>query len=130
MEENETAVVTGPYGNPIPVYQAEPVVVVEDLGETGPIGRTMIDLNKVPARNLNGITRMGLAAARIHVTENRPLPVIPRKNHPGSAKRLTEAPTTIPSRKNGRVGRKEPCPCGSGKKFGKCCLEKLKSRVD
>jgi uncharacterized protein YecA (UPF0149 family) len=24
----------------------------------------------------------------------------------------------------GRVGRNEPCPCGSGKKFKKCCLEK------
>ena len=22
----------------------------------------------------------------------------------------------------GRVGRNEPCPCGSGKKFKKCCL--------
>lgn len=23
----------------------------------------------------------------------------------------------------GRVGRNEPCPCGSGLKFKKCCLE-------
>lgn len=23
-----------------------------------------------------------------------------------------------------RVGRNEPCPCGSGKKFKKCCLVK------
>ena len=23
----------------------------------------------------------------------------------------------------GRVGRNEPCPCGSGKKFKKCCME-------
>jgi len=23
-----------------------------------------------------------------------------------------------------RVGRNEPCPCGSGKKFKKCCLRK------
>jgi len=23
-----------------------------------------------------------------------------------------------------RVGRNHPCPCGSGKKFKKCCLEK------
>ena len=22
-----------------------------------------------------------------------------------------------------KVGRNEPCPCGSGKKFKKCCLE-------
>jgi uncharacterized protein YecA (UPF0149 family) len=25
-------------------------------------------------------------------------------------------------RKVPRVGRNEPCPCGSGKKFKKCCL--------
>jgi len=24
-----------------------------------------------------------------------------------------------------RVGRNEPCPCGSGNKFKKCCLSKL-----
>ena len=26
------------------------------------------------------------------------------------------------SRKPPKVGRNEPCPCGSGKKFKKCCL--------
>lgn len=25
-------------------------------------------------------------------------------------------------RKNGKIGRNDPCPCGSGKKFKKCCL--------
>ena len=24
-----------------------------------------------------------------------------------------------------RAGRNDPCPCGSGKKFKKCCLEKV-----
>ncbi|HSA92755.1 MAG TPA: SEC-C metal-binding domain-containing protein, partial [Terriglobales bacterium] len=24
---------------------------------------------------------------------------------------------------NGYVGRNDPCPCGSGKKYKKCCLE-------
>lgn len=28
------------------------------------------------------------------------------------------------SRKSGKVGRNDPCPCGSGKKYKKCCLEK------
>jgi uncharacterized protein YecA (UPF0149 family) len=23
------------------------------------------------------------------------------------------------------VGRNDPCPCGSGKKFKKCCLDKV-----
>jgi len=26
----------------------------------------------------------------------------------------------------GRVNRNEPCPCGSGKKFKRCCLRKTK----
>jgi hypothetical protein len=29
-------------------------------------------------------------------------------------------------RRAGRVGRNEPCPCGSGKKYKKCCLEEGK----
>lgn len=27
-----------------------------------------------------------------------------------------------------KVGRNDPCPCGSGKKYKKCCEEKLKSK--
>lgn len=27
------------------------------------------------------------------------------------------------ARKPPKVGRNEPCPCGSGKKFKKCCLD-------
>jgi uncharacterized protein YecA (UPF0149 family) len=30
-------------------------------------------------------------------------------------------PTPV-QRARGKVGRNEPCPCGSGKKFKKCCL--------
>jgi len=29
----------------------------------------------------------------------------------------------MPSRGNGKVGRNDPCPCGSGKKYKRCCLE-------
>ncbi|MFH1603603.1 MAG: SEC-C metal-binding domain-containing protein [Pseudomonadota bacterium] len=33
------------------------------------------------------------------------------------------APTALQmKRKPQRVGRNEPCPCGSGKKFKRCCL--------
>lgn len=28
---------------------------------------------------------------------------------------------------NKKVGRNDPCPCGSGKKFKKCCLDKMES---
>lgn len=36
--------------------------------------------------------------------------------------RLLNPPTTIRSKP--RVGRNDPCPCGSGLKFKKCCLQK------
>ena len=29
-----------------------------------------------------------------------------------------------------KVGRNEPCPCGSGKKFKKCCLWKVNCGVE
>lgn len=29
---------------------------------------------------------------------------------------------TPKQRATGRVGRNDPCPCGSGKKFKRCCL--------
>ena len=32
-----------------------------------------------------------------------------------------EAPRREPIVKNGKVGRNDPCPCGSGKKYKKCC---------
>lgn len=31
---------------------------------------------------------------------------------------------TTYQRKNKKIGRNEPCPCDSGKKFKKCCLQK------
>lgn len=31
-------------------------------------------------------------------------------------------PPTVQQLVRGKVGRNEPCPCNSGKKFKKCCL--------
>jgi hypothetical protein len=28
----------------------------------------------------------------------------------------------VPARREEKVGRNEPCPCGSGRKYKKCCL--------
>ncbi len=30
----------------------------------------------------------------------------------------------VPPIQSHKVGRNEPCPCGSGKKYKKCCLQK------
>jgi len=37
---------------------------------------------------------------------------------PDSSTILTQKPQKV---KIGKVGRNEPCPCGSGKKYKKCC---------
>ncbi len=31
---------------------------------------------------------------------------------------------------HGKIGRNDPCPCGSGKKFKKCCLDNLNDRLN
>ena len=31
-------------------------------------------------------------------------------------------PPSLKQLRRGKVGRNEPCPCGSGRKFKKCCL--------
>jgi len=45
-------------------------------------------------------------------------PGVPRRTVPNS--RPFESPTTY-KRSGAKVGRNDPCPCGSGKKFKKCC---------
>jgi preprotein translocase subunit SecA len=35
--------------------------------------------------------------------------------------RYAEEGAKQPARKENRVGRNDPCPCGSGKKYKKCC---------
>lgn len=100
---------------------------VEDLGETGPLTINHIDLNKTPRHTLSPITRMALAESAIVVTKRKPIPQMRLKNKVSSAKNYKPAPESIPPRSEGRVGRNDPCPCNSGKKFGNCCLPKLKT---
>ena len=33
----------------------------------------------------------------------------------------TDAPRTVRKTASQKVGRNDPCPCGSGKKYKKCC---------
>jgi uncharacterized protein YecA (UPF0149 family) len=40
---------------------------------------------------------------------------------------LDEEPTSSSISTSVKIGRNDPCPCGSGKKFKKCCLNKPKS---
>ena len=43
-----------------------------------------------------------------------------KKNYILSRGEDTAAPTTV-KREAAKVGRNDPCPCGSGKKYKKCC---------
>ena len=56
----------------------------------------------------------------------------PRLHHCGSALDLDslaglydDSIPELPQRRAAKIGRNDPCPCGSGKKFKKCCLNKL-----
>ncbi len=46
--------------------------------------------------------------------ENNPLPLVPFLEHASQIRYAIK-------RDNQKVGRNEPCPCGSGKKYKKCC---------
>ena len=50
-------------------------------------------------------------------------------DNPHDVYRPTEPPITI-VREEARVGRNDPCPCGSGKKFKKCCYGKERPQSD
>jgi uncharacterized protein YecA (UPF0149 family) len=39
-----------------------------------------------------------------------------------------EPPVRIPGPEPQRVGRNDPCPCGSGKKFKRCCGRRGRNR--
>ena len=44
--------------------------------------------------------------------------------NPEEHNKIFEEPIRFPLNKKIKVGRNEPCPCGSGKKYKKCCLNK------
>ena len=61
----------------------------------------------------------------------RILSAVPRREAPIERKQVAKPlvegfaggkmPTRAPSKKAAKVGRNDPCPCGSGKKYKKCC---------
>jgi SEC-C motif len=67
------------------------------------------------------VARTGEAAIRsiLEVSRRRPLEVLPTVPPP----RITSGYTV--RNEACSVGRNDPCPCGSGKKYKKCCADKL-----
>lgn len=71
-----------------------------------------------------------LAQADIHATlaeRRRVLRALYRHNHakvgPVPATAAAD-PFVPPARATARIGRNDPCPCGSGRKYKKCCMDK------
>jgi uncharacterized protein YecA (UPF0149 family) len=62
-------------------------------------------------RNKEAQTRELLNHQRAYEMQKYGLSPIPQKNH-------------IPIRVVDTAGRNEPCPCGSGKKYKNCCINK------
>ncbi|MBL0600054.1 UPF0149 family protein [Aeromonas jandaei] len=63
------------------------------------------------------VAEVGLAALRLHahfLAQRGP------STAPIAAPATT--PVTLPVRAAPKIGRNDPCPCGSGKKFKQCCL--------
>ena len=87
-------------------------------------------LSLIQEQVARSIYKMGLAAAApMPAIQNQPVQTArPAFNQFGqNQKRNQQQETTQPaSRKTidsagNKVGRNDPCPCGSGKKFKKCC---------
>ena len=62
-------------------------------------------------------TAMFLLNFKINI--NRPEP--PVKKAPQQLITNSTESATVKNKKSGTVGRNDPCPCGSGKKYKNCC---------
>ena len=66
---------------------------------------------------------------RVFRTQVRTAQPIERRRvaHEFAATGTAEAAKKVPVRKAAKVGPNDPCPCGSGKKYKKCCMQKDKN---
>lgn len=65
-----------------------------------------------------GIFSLRRKKEKIHVPEP------PEKSSQDAASSEAPSEQAASAPRSPKVGRNEPCPCGSGKKFKKCCLSK------
>lgn len=66
-------------------------------------------------------------AQKAHLAGKNPLAEKGKEHHAATGPKeegveAADVPGTV-TRNEPKVGRNEPCPCGSGKKFKKCCLK-------
>lgn len=92
------------------------------------IGREMGQLLDAYEFKLNEGQLRGVIDRVMALANNMPLWIL-KGNTPTEAGRIMQANRTIMGfggnqRRVKKVGRNEPCPCGSGKKYKNCCLRK------
>jgi preprotein translocase subunit SecA len=90
--------------NPLMIYKKEGFEAFQDM------------IERISEETLRILFRVELAEPEQTVAMHRPKPQEMQFSGGG------EAPRRQPTqRKNAKVGRNDPCPCGSGKKYKKCC---------
>lgn len=75
--------------------------------------RTLLELTY----GLNGLTRVAMSTVSFHGLSREHLEQLKEKATVIKEKRLARSVATY-----GKIGRNELCPCGSGKKFKRCCM--------
>jgi preprotein translocase subunit SecA len=90
------------------LFRARPVAE-EDL----PVRRR----ERIATEEHRETTGMAFAAGAAHQAAGEGGPQPPREARGGEGVKVKQVRRTQP-----KVGRNDPCPCGSGKKYKKCCL--------
>jgi tetratricopeptide (TPR) repeat protein len=75
------------------------------------------DWDAVLDRTTELLQKMGRAGDWAQIKRENPCPVEP----PTIRRAARQAPPSLPFRSGPKIGPNEPCPCGSGKKYKKCC---------
>jgi len=89
--------------------------------------REAIDMFNDMVENINEHTCLFLFKVQIEKKKERPVPVRrePIILGPVAVNPTAQGPLTRPAAGTGaptkEIGRNDPCPCGSGKKFKNCC---------
>ena len=119
-----------------PVDPAGKREIVQHVTVVGLVDRPEMEKEVGIVAEVQGATTEGLPLCNMTVTKGDPnsQPVAdyvdwfleygypPRWNDNELEEEREPPPDTVV--RDGRVGRNDPCPCGSGKKFKKCCLKK------
>ena len=101
--------------------ETTPIPFEEEFPEAGAVMAELMQTKK-GRRQLQGI-----------INEAHDIrPVMPQTtwvlNCPTEYQMLEHTPTVV--RELPKIGRNDPCPCGSGKKFKKCCANKEKQSCE